>query len=210
MTERGRSAAVRNCVIEQPDLFGQPSPWPSGLLLRQAFISPSEEHALLEGIRGLVLTEARYKEWTAKRRVASFGGRYDFSEQELLPAGPIPALLLPLRTRLAAWLGRPAEEFTHALVAEYRPGTRLGWHRDVPEFEAIGGISLLGHARMRLRRYPPQRGDRASLALDLEPRSAYALLGAARWDWQHAISPTKELRYSITFRTLRPQRPAPG
>ena len=25
----------------------------------------------------------------------------------------------------------------------------------------------------------------------------------ARWKWQHAISPTKEMRYSITFRTLR-------
>lgn len=33
-------------------------------------------------------------------------------------------------------------------------------------------------------------------------RSAYAMRGAARWKWQHAISPTKELRYSITFRTL--------
>jgi hypothetical protein len=24
----------------------------------------------------------------------------------------------------------------------------------------------------------------------------------ARWRWQHAISPTKALRYSITFRTM--------
>jgi alkylated DNA repair dioxygenase AlkB len=37
----------------------------------------------------------------------------------------------------------------------------------------------------------------------LEPRSAYALTGAARWSWQHSIPATKELRYSITFRTLR-------
>ncbi len=40
------------------------------------------------------------------------------------------------------------------------------------------------------------------MVLDLAPRSAYILEGAARWDWQHAISPTKALRYSITFRTL--------
>jgi alkylated DNA repair dioxygenase AlkB len=29
------------------------------------------------------------------------------------------------------------------------------------------------------------------------------LAGAARTAWQHSIPPTKELRYSITFRTLR-------
>jgi len=39
--------------------------------------------------------------------------------------------------------------------------------------------------------------------LVLEPRSAYILRGAARWRWQHAISPTKALRYSITFRTMK-------
>jgi hypothetical protein len=27
--------------------------------------------------------------------------------------------------------------------------------------------------------------------------------GAARSKWQHSIAPAKELRYSITFRTLR-------
>jgi hypothetical protein len=27
--------------------------------------------------------------------------------------------------------------------------------------------------------------------------------GAVRWEWQHAVSPPKELRYSITFRTRR-------
>ena len=41
------------------------------------------------------------------------------------------------------------------------------------------------------------------LALELEPRSAYQLNGASRWRWQHSIPPTPELRYSITFRTLR-------
>jgi alkylated DNA repair dioxygenase AlkB len=37
----------------------------------------------------------------------------------------------------------------------------------------------------------------------LEPRSGYVLAGKARTAWQHSIPPTKELRYSITFRTLR-------
>ena len=35
------------------------------------------------------------------------------------------------------------------------------------------------------------------------PRSGYVLSGAARYAWQHSIPPTKALRYSITFRTLK-------
>jgi alkylated DNA repair dioxygenase AlkB len=64
-------------------------------------------------------------------------------------------------------------------------------------------VSLGGSARMRLRRYPPSKGDRTALALTLEPRSVYSIRGEARWSWQHAISPTKQPRYSITFRTRR-------
>jgi alkylated DNA repair dioxygenase AlkB len=195
-------------MAEQADLFDEPGELPGGLLLRTELLSRAEERALLEQIGALPLREAEYKQWTAKRRTASFGGRYDISHGELLPAPPIPDFLWPLRERLAAWLSLEPQDFTHALVAEYRPGTQLGWHRDVPDFEAVAGVSLGGRARMRLRRYPPRRGERASIALELAPRSAYALLGAARWEWQHAISPTKELRYSITFRTLRRGGPA--
>ena len=67
-----------------------------------------------------------------------------FSRQRLEAAEPIPAWLDPLRERAAAWIGATASDFTHALVAEYRPGTPLGWHRDVPDFEDIVGVSLLG------------------------------------------------------------------
>ncbi|MEO8307640.1 MAG: hypothetical protein ABI616_06325 [Pseudomonadota bacterium] len=67
-------------------------------------------------------------------------------------------------------------------------------------YDTIVGVSLAGAGRMRLRPYPP--AGRTSRALQLEPRSAYILRGAVRWNWQHAISPTKSLRYSVTFRTL--------
>jgi alkylated DNA repair protein (DNA oxidative demethylase) len=50
-------------------------------------------------------------------------------------------------------------------------------------------------------------GVRRVFALELEPRSAYVLAGQARSAWQHSITPTKALRYSLTFRTLRnPER----
>jgi alkylated DNA repair dioxygenase AlkB len=87
------------------------------------------------------------------------------------------------------------------MVAEYPPATPLGWHRDVPDFELIMGVSLLGHARLRFRPWPPKPNARTTFAIELAPRSAYVLRDEARWHWQHAVSPTKELRYSITFRT---------
>jgi alkylated DNA repair dioxygenase AlkB len=158
---------------------------------------------LLGALGSLPFEEARYREWHARRRIVSFGGRYDFTHHALETASPIPEFLHPLRNELAAWIGVPFSAMQHAVVAEYRPGTQLGWHRDVPDFDRVCGVSLGGHARMRLRPYPPQRGARASCAIELAPRSAYAFRGDARWKWQHAISPTKELRYSITFRTLR-------
>ncbi|HEY8430136.1 MAG TPA: alpha-ketoglutarate-dependent dioxygenase AlkB [Sandaracinaceae bacterium] len=192
-----RATAMRN----QPDLFRPPLP--EGFEHRLDFLERDEEATLLESLRGLPFAEAEYKEWRAKRRIVSYGGRYDFGSQALEPAPPVPPLLLPLRDRVASLAGLPASAFTHAVVTEYAPGAQLGWHRDVPTFEVVAGVSLAGWARMRFRPYPPRGRRRAAAHIDLAPRSAYVMTGPARWHWQHAISPTKELRYSITFRTLR-------
>jgi len=188
--------------MRQGKLFEIAPHLPTGMVYELDFISVEEEAVLLAEISTLPLHEAKYKDYTAKRRIMSYGASYDFSSNELVPAGPIPAFLLPLRERVAQWTGVPSSRFTHALIAEYRTGTQLGWHRDVPEFEMIVGISLGGPCRMRLRRYPPKKGTSAEpLALQLEPRSAYSMRGEARWGWQHSIPPTKTTRYSITFRT---------
>jgi len=188
----------------QGELFAPASPWPPGFAYRETFLAAAEEQDLLAEIGRLPLTEAQYREWTAKRRTMSFGGSYDFTHQTLHPAAPVPLFLHPLRARLAEWAGIDPAAFTHGLIAEYQAGTQLGWHRDVPDFELVAGVSLGGMARMRFRPYPPKRElARATGFIDLLPRSAYLIRDAARWHWQHAISPTKELRYSITFRTLR-------
>ena len=184
----------------QSALFDEPAALPNGLAFVPGFLSREEERALLEAIRGLELREAQYKQYTARRRIASFGAQYDFDANELRPAPGMPPFLAPLREKVGAWLGIPAPEFTHALVSEYRPGTPLGWHRDVPDFEVVVGVSLGAEARMRFRPWPPKRGD-AVFALDLPPRSAYVLRGEVRWRWQHSVEATKALRYSVTFRT---------
>jgi len=190
--------------MRQADLFENASRLPSGFVYERGFIGLDEETALLNEISQLTLHEAKYKEFTAKRRIISYGGSYDFSSNELIPAGPIPPFLEPLRERIAEWAGIAASRFTHGLIAEYKTGTQLGWHRDVPDFGIIVGVSLGGPSRMRLRPYPHKKGRRTeTIAVDLEARSAYLMRGEARWGWQHSISPTKSLRYSITFRTRR-------
>jgi alkylated DNA repair dioxygenase AlkB len=210
--ERSSRAAHGQTHPMQPDLFGNPPapPMPDGWRYREDFIDAGEEAALLEAIAAMPLHAARYKSYTARRRIASFGTEYDFDANRLLPGAPIPEVLLPLRARAAAWAGMTADDFSSALVAEYAPGTPLGWHRDVPDFELVFGLSLGSAARMRLRRYPPAAPKQADvLAITLPPRSAYVLSGAARWGWQHAIAPTKALRWSITLRTRR-RRGAPA
>jgi alkylated DNA repair dioxygenase AlkB len=168
------------------------------------FLSPGEESALIAFARSLPLQGMDYKGFTARRRVASYGGQYDFGANRLEAAPPIPPELDALRAKAAAWAGVSPQEFTHALVAEYREGTPLGWHRDVPDFEDVVGVSLLAEAVMRLRPYPPKEPKRAGvIKLLLQPRSIYLLRGPARWAWQHSIAPTRALRYSITLRTSR-------
>lgn len=196
-------------ATRQADLFDSGPALPEGFVYRPDFLTPEEESALIDRIRELPLAQAQYKEYKARRRTVSYGGQYDFSAGELEPTTEIPEFLFPLRAKVAAWVGEPAESFVHGLVTEYSAGTPLGWHRDVPDFEVIAGVSLGGHARMRLRPYKPgQKHKREeTIALDLEPRSAYVMRGPARWAWQHCISETKELRYSITFRTARATQP---
>lgn len=178
-----------------------------GYAYQPDFLSCAEEAALIGQIERLPLQQAQYKGFLANRRIVSYGGRYDFSAQELQPGAPIPPFLHPLRAKAAAWLGRPAGDFTHALIAQYPPGSQLGWHRDVPDFELVVGISLAASCHMRFRRHPPRAREK-SLALEIEPRSIYRLQDEARWDWQHSVPPVPALRYSITFRILRKQEDA--
>ena len=189
----------------QRNLFDAASALPEGFHYEPEFLTPAEESALLDVIRNLPLENSQYKEFTAKRRTVSYGSEYDFSANSLEEAPALPEFLLPLREKIAQWAGVAADRFVHGLVIEYQPGTPLGWHRDVPNFELIAGVSLGGWARMRLRPYRPGQSNRKQdvIALELAPRSAYVMRAAARWQWQHSISPTKELRYSITFRTAR-------
>jgi alkylated DNA repair dioxygenase AlkB len=197
---------------QQRQLFAA-SALPSGVVYHPDFLAPAEEDRLLAAIRRLPLQQAPYRGFTARRRIVSFGAGYDFTTNAPTPAPPLPEFLHDLRARAAAWAGAAAAELSQCTVAEYPPGAQLGWHRDAPTFGRVVGISLASPCRMRFRPYPHVKHRRAPApAIELEPRSIYVIRDHARWRWQHAISPTRALRYSITFRTMRgaPAAPRPA
>jgi alkylated DNA repair dioxygenase AlkB len=119
-----------------------------------------------------------------------------FAHPTVLPEG---FLYRPIRDRAAAIAGIPATEIVQALVTEYSVGTPIGWHRDSPLFETIIGISLCSACRLRLK---PYQGEGKIISMMLEPRSIYVMRGPVRWHFQHSIPAVKDLRYSITLRTL--------
>ncbi|ANN65857.1 alpha-ketoglutarate-dependent dioxygenase AlkB [Bordetella bronchialis] len=196
--------------MTQLTLFDGPSSaMPPGWRYEDGFLTAQEEAALLALVRGLPLQAARYKSYTARRRVVSYGGSFDYDANRLQPAQPLVESLHGLRARVADWMGVAPERLAHVLVAEYPPGAPLGWHRDVPDFEDVAGVSLGSPAVLRFRPYPPQRPSRRDiLRADVLPRSIYLMQGAARWDWQHSVAPLAAPRWSITFRTLAGRRPS--
>lgn len=177
---------------------------PEGFLYQPDVLPEDEERALVEHIRGLPLKEFEFYGYVGKRRVLSYGWHYDFGERKLQQAEEMPAFLLPLRERAAAFAGVAPDDLPHALVTEYGPGAAIGWHKDKGVFGDVIGVSLLSPCAFRLRRKAGDRWERYSITA--EPRSAYLLRGPSRAEWEHSIPSVDELPYSITFRTLRPGR----
>jgi len=188
-------------VSIQHSFFHELPRLPEGFRYKEELLLPEEERALISTFERLPFREFEFRGFLGKRRTVSFGLRYDFNVRELQEAEEIPTFLLALRQKAAEFAGLSEDRLQHALVTEYAPGAAIGWHRDRPEFEDVIGISLDAPCVFRFRRKQGTRWERASI--ELQPRSAYLLRGAARWDWQHSIPPVDRLRYSVTFRSLR-------
>jgi alkylated DNA repair protein (DNA oxidative demethylase) len=175
---------------------------PTGLVYEPDLITAEEERELLENIEALEFGEIRMHGVVAKRTARHFGFDYDYERRGLITdAEPIPNWLEPVRVKAAALAGVQPEELVEALVQRYPEGAQIGWHRDAPMFGIVVGVSLLALARLRLRRDAGSK--RQAFELELAPRSGYVFSGEARTKWQHHVPPTKSLRYSITFRTLK-------
>jgi alkylated DNA repair dioxygenase AlkB len=175
---------------------------PDGFEYRPELASPEDEAALIEAFRALDFKPFEFHGYFGNRRTVSFGWHYDFASSRVQPASEMPDFLLPLRDRVAAFARITPDAFEHALITEYAPGAGVGWHRDRPVFDEVIGISLGARCRFRLRRKEGNTWRRA--AIELAPRSAYLLRGPVRRDWEHSIPPLDQLRYSVTFRSVRP------
>ncbi|HEY5678235.1 MAG TPA: alpha-ketoglutarate-dependent dioxygenase AlkB, partial [Myxococcales bacterium] len=139
--------------LAQPGLFDLTPPGlPQGFVYRSEFVSREEEADIVARLRPLPFAPFQFHGFEGRRRVCSFGWRYDFNEGGLKPAEPFPDWLRRLAERAAAFAGVAPEAFAHALVTEYAPGAGIGWHRDRPQFEDVVGVSLMSACRFRFRR----------------------------------------------------------
>src|SRR5215203_7268324 len=184
------------------DLFDPPSAvLPAGFKYQPDLISKEAERALADKIAGLPLKEFEFQGFLGKRRIVSFGWSYDFNRGGLQKTEDMPAFLLPVRNKAAAFSGMPPELLQQVLLTEYKPGVQIGWHKDRSVFGEVIGISLLSPCTFRMRRKLGTKWERASIVA--EPRSAYLLSGPARTEWEHSIPGVEALRYSITFRNFK-------
>jgi alkylated DNA repair dioxygenase AlkB len=174
---------------------------PAGLTYRPELLAPDEEQELLGVLEELRFDPIVMHGQAAKRTARHYGLDYDYEARTPIPGEPVPDWLLPLRARAAELAGHEPDELVEILVQRYPPGAPIGWHRDAPAFGTVVGISIGGASRLRFQRGKGE--ERRVWEVALEPRSGYVLAGEARRSWQHSIPPTRELRYSITFRTLR-------
>jgi alkylated DNA repair protein (DNA oxidative demethylase) len=179
-------------IVEEPD----------GLVYRPDFLTAEEESALLAEIEAIDFQPVVMHGQAARRTVRHYGYDYDYERYgRIMPIEPLPPWLQALRDSAAAIAGLAPARLVQALVTRYPAGATIGWHRDAPMFgEQIVGVSLLGTARMQFQRGKGE--ERRVYEVELPPRSAYVLGGEARSRWQHGIPATKELRYSVTFRSV--------
>jgi alkylated DNA repair dioxygenase AlkB len=185
----------------ETDLFGHAPAWPQGLRYVTDFIDGAEEKDLIAGFASLPLAPFQFGAFEGKRRVASFGFRYDYTDQRLHQAGPLPAFIKPLAARVEAFAGLKAGAVRHILFTEYEVSAGIGWHRDKAAFDLVLGISLGSACPFRFRRKEGSGWKR--FTLDAAPRSLYLMDGEARRVWEHSIAPVVQLRWSITFRTMQ-------
>ena len=174
---------------------------PEGLRYQPDFITPDEENELVSLIQTIDVQPFQFGQFEGKRRVAWFGWQYDYSDRKIKKAEEIPSWLSGIMARVEAFDHLEPDSIKQVLVTEYEAGVGIGWHRDKSHFDRVYGLSLQTPCRFRFRRKNGSKWTR--FALEAQPRSLYRMAGPARLDWEHSIPPVEELRYSVTFRTMK-------
>ena len=177
---------------------------PEGFTYYPDFLSLSEEQKLLDEVSGTELHPMIFQGFEAKRKVSSFGYDWSFEKRVLSKGREIPQAFHFLMEKVANGLKVPTSEIAELLITEYPVGSVINWHRDAPPFDIIAGVSLLSDCTFRLRPYDKSKQKRgAVVSFPVQRRSLYIMSGLSRSDWEHSIAAVKQVRYSITLRTLR-------
>jgi alkylated DNA repair dioxygenase AlkB len=187
--------------LAQLSLFAERSAGPEGLRHQPDFIDAATEAELAARIETLPLQPFQFGAYEGKRRVASFGFRYDYGLRKLEEADPIPGWLASVIRSVEEFGSLPAGSVRQILCTEYDAGVGIGWHRDKPHFDEIFGLSLKASCKFRFRRPAGAKWERFTLIA--EPRSLYMMSGESREIWEHSIAAVEQRRYSITFRTMK-------
>jgi alkylated DNA repair dioxygenase AlkB len=183
------------------DLFDLAPDVPEGFVYHPALLDEAEARELAGHLEGLDFARVTMRGQLARRLAKHFGWIYGYESWRITPGPPIPEFLGAVRRRAAQLAGVAPDALVEVLVNAYPVGAGIGWHRDAPQFGVVIGVSLLSECRLRFQR--GRGAARQTCTVMIAPRSAYVLDGAARYEWQHSVPPTKALRYSVTFRTLR-------
>jgi alkylated DNA repair dioxygenase AlkB len=190
-------------LINNTPLFQETALVPQGFRYVENFISLDEERELLHALQNIPLHTFIFQGFEAKRKVASFGYDYSFDNRRLSRGKDIPDSFNWLIARVADFVKIQPDRVQELLLTEYPVGAVINWHRDAFPFELIAGISLAADCVFKLRPHEKEKQNRKSvISVPVRRRSLYVMEGEARLQWQHSIAPVKDVRYSITLRTV--------
>ena len=181
------------------DLFGNDA-LPEGFRYQPDFLSRDEEQSLLQQIVPLPFREFRFQVFTWKRRIVSYGWRYDFNCGGLTKAVDTPDFFrryAPARKHLQLSL---RALFSRSLSRNTRPGRQSAGTRIDRSSATSLGFLFCRPAPSACGWKGGHRWERRNLTV--EPRSVYLLRGPSRTEWEHSIPGADSLRYSITFRNV--------
>jgi alkylated DNA repair dioxygenase AlkB len=177
---------------------------PEGFRYMEDFITPEEETKLINLVAAIDVHPMQFHQYEAKRKVASFGLGWSFTRQRLEPGNTIPEGFDFLVNKVALFEGIHREAMAQFLVTEYPVGAVINWHRDAPPFDTIIGVSLAADCIFKLRPHEKEKQHRkATISLPVKRRSLYVMKGPAKNEWQHSTMPVNQIRYSLTFRTVK-------
>src|SRR5687768_2716573 len=80
--------------------FRRETPFPPGFRFHEDAVTPEQEAAIVERISVLPFRQFQFRGFEGKRRVASFGWRYDFNEHRLSKAERIPVFLIDIYDKI--------------------------------------------------------------------------------------------------------------